>query len=82
MIKACSDCRYFQPGQRVSTEAHDGTCRYSPPANYSTPLPEVPGEEAEVVDDGTVQLITYVDNTYTGWPIVLSSDWCGQWETT
>lgn len=79
VLKACDTCRYFQPGQRVSTEAHDGTCRFSPPANYSTPLPETEQPPPEPDEYGTVGLITFHDTTYTGWPIVRASDWCGEW---
>jgi hypothetical protein len=80
----CSDCKYFVPGQRVSTEPHDGSCHFSPPSNYATPRPDSEDDEIEQVeDDGdfiTLRTISYVDNTYTGWPIVLASDWCGRHE--
>lgn len=79
MIRSCSECRYFQPGQRPSTEAHDGTCRFSPPSNYSTPLPEPDEPEPEPDEFGTVGLLTIHDTTYTGWPVVQASDWCGEW---
>lgn len=80
----CSDCRYFVPGHRVSTEPHDGSCHASPPGNYSTPKPddEPEIEQTEPDDDGfiTLRTIAYIDNTYTGWPIVQASDWCGCYE--
>jgi hypothetical protein len=82
----CSDCKYFVPGQRVSTEPHDGSCHYSPPGNYATPHPDDGDDEIEQVeDDGdfiTLRTISYVDNTYTGWPIVQASDWCGCYEAS
>jgi hypothetical protein len=80
--RACQDCQYFQPGRRPSTEEHDGTCRYGPPSNYSTPLPPDPDDEVgpEPLEYGELATITFSDNTYTGWPVVKGTDWCGSWE--
>lgn len=75
-LQACSTCRYFIPGQRVSVEPHDGTCHILPPANYTTNQAQPPPEQT---DDGTT-LMTFVDGSYTGWPIVRASDWCGEWD--
>lgn len=84
----CNRCKYYVPGRRDSTEPHDGTCRYHPPSNYSTPRAsdDDDDDEPETVYDETdgdfvtLRTITYVDNTYTGWPIVQATDWCGCYE--
>lgn len=73
----CSECRYFVPGHRISTEQHDGSCHFSTPGNYSTPHPDSgTTDDSDEYGNGTT-LLTFVDNTYTGWPIVLATDWCG-----
>lgn len=73
----CGACKYFIPGHRISTEAHDGACHASPPGNYSTTAWQADKEPDE--DTETV-VLALRDGTYTGWPLVQATDWCGWYE--
>lgn len=72
----CGACKYFIPGHRISTEAHDGACHAAPPSNYSTPHPD----DGATRDDDDLLVVTIHDGTYAGWPLVQATDWCGWYE--
>lgn len=85
-LESCSTCRYFVPGQRHAAQQHDGTCHINPPASYWAPEPDVDDDTDTTDDDddtyGTLRTITVNDGSYTGWPIVRSTDWCGEHSTS
>jgi hypothetical protein len=77
-IESCSDCRYFVPGSRTSTA--DGTCHRNAPMQYSNdPVEEqqdLTGDDGEAWGVATMVHMT----SYFGWPAILASDWCGEFE--
>lgn len=71
---ACVNCRWYSPGSaRLATK--EGTCRSHAPMQL-TEDPPPPTEESD--EDGNT-VMTYINTTtYTGWPDVMASDWCGE----
>ena len=75
MIEGCYDCAYYIPGARTATA--DGTCHRFAPGEWSDADETT---ELEPPDEYGNSLVTMVSTrTYTGWPDVASSDWCGEY---
>lgn len=77
MIVACTNCKYFAPGARSPRK--EGTCRRTSPTQL---IEELESQELDATDEGgnvvmTLQTVT----NYTGWPDVMTSDWCGEFES-
>lgn len=74
-IESCSGCRFFVPGTRY--ESADGTCHRHAPMQFSG-LPVAEDVSEQETEYGSVALITVT--SYFGWPAILASDWCGEFE--
>jgi hypothetical protein len=77
VFPACANCRYYSP--QAHHAAKEGSCRRYGPGQFQDETPDE-SEPPEPDEDGTTTLIAIGTNVYTGWPDVMASDWCGEFD--